>query len=65
MIKLIATDIDGTLVRDGENVLNSEYYAEVLRLRGKGIQFVAASGRQWHSIERIFDPVKEKIFYGR
>ncbi len=63
MIKLIATDIDGTLVRDGENVLNSEYYAEVLRLRGKGIQFVAASGRQWHSIERIFDPVKEKIFY--
>ena len=28
-----------------------------------GFQFVAASGRQWHSIERIFDPIKEKIFY--
>lgn len=63
MIKLIATDIDGTLVKDGENVLNPEFYREILRLRGKGIQFVAASGRQWHSIERIFDPVKEKIFY--
>lgn len=24
---------------------------------------MAASGRQWHSIERIFDPIKEKIFY--
>lgn len=63
MIKLIASDIDGTLVRDGENTLNPELYDEILRLRAKGIQFVAASGRQWHSIERIFDPIKEKIFY--
>ncbi|MDO5349780.1 MAG: HAD family hydrolase [Lachnospiraceae bacterium] len=63
MIKLIASDIDGTLVKDGENALNPELYDEILRLRAKGIQFVAASGRQWHSIERIFDPIKEKIFY--
>ncbi|MCI9595239.1 MAG: HAD family phosphatase [Lachnospiraceae bacterium] len=63
MIKLIVSDIDGTLVRDGENVLNPELYPEILRLRAKGIQFAAASGRQWHSIERIFDPIKEKIFY--
>lgn len=63
MIKLIVSDIDGTLVRDGENVLNPEYFQEILRLREKGIQFAAASGRQWHSIERIFDPIKEKIFY--
>ncbi|MDO5417850.1 MAG: HAD family hydrolase [Lachnospiraceae bacterium] len=63
MIKLIASDIDGTLVRDGENTLNPELYDEILRLRAKGIQFAAASGRQWHSIERIFDPIKEKIFY--
>lgn len=63
MIKLIASDIDGTLVRDGENALNPELYDEILRLRAKGVQFVAASGRQWHSIERIFDPIKEKIFY--
>lgn len=63
MIKLIASDIDGTLVKDGENALNPELYSEILRLRAKGIQFVAASGRQWHSIERIFDPIKEKIFY--
>lgn len=63
MIKLIVSDIDGTLVRDGDNVLNPDYFQEILRLRAKGIQFAAASGRQWHSIERIFDPVKEKIFY--
>lgn len=63
MIKLVVSDIDGTLVKDGENVLNPEYFREILRLRAKGIQFAAASGRQWHSIERIFDPIKEKIFY--
>lgn len=63
MIKLIASDIDGTLVKDGANALNPELYDEILRLRAKGIQFVAASGRQWHSIERIFEPIKEKIFY--
>lgn len=63
MIKLIASDIDGTLVKDGDNQLNPEYYQEILRLREKGIQVAVASGRQWHSIERIFDPIKEKVFY--
>lgn len=63
MIKLIASDIDGTLVPDGAGEINPEVYKEILRLRAKGIQFAAASGRQWVSIERLFEPVKEKIFY--
>ena len=63
MIKLIASDIDGTLVKDGEHELNPEFFDVILKLREKGIQFAAASGRQWHSIERIFYPIKEKIFY--
>lgn len=63
MIKLIVSDIDGTLVPDGGKTLNPALFEEILRLRGRGIQFAAASGRQWHSIERIFDPIKEKIFY--
>lgn len=63
MIKLIASDIDGTLVRDGEHELCPEFFDVVLKLRGKGIQFAAASGRQWASIEAIFEPIKEKVFY--
>ncbi|MCI8516763.1 MAG: HAD family phosphatase [Hungatella sp.] len=63
MIKLIATDIDGTLLRDGEHHLNPEYFDVILKLRQKGIQFAAASGRQWASIEAVFEPVKEKVFY--
>ncbi len=63
MIKLIASDIDGTLVTDGGNELNPELYDVILKLRAKGIQFAAASGRQWLSIESIFEPIKEKVFY--
>ncbi len=63
MIKLIASDIDGTLVKDGCHDINPELYDVILKLREKGIQFAAASGRQWVSIESIFDPIKEKISY--
>lgn len=42
--KVIATDLDGTLVRDDETV--SEYTAGVLaRVRAAGIRIVAATGR--------------------
>ena len=63
MIKLIASDIDGTLVKDGTNVLNPEIYEVILKLKERGIQFAAASGRQWGSIEQLFEPANERIFY--
>lgn len=63
MIKLIASDIDGTLVHDGSHELNPELYDVILKLKEKGIQFAAASGRQWCSIEGLFEPIKERIFY--
>ena len=50
MIRLIATDIDGTLVEDGTASINPEIYDIILKLREKGIQFAAASGRHWYSI---------------
>lgn len=63
MIKLIVSDIDGTLVQDGGSQLNPEYFDVILELRNKGIHFVAASGRQVASIETLFAPIREKIFY--
>ena len=57
MIRLIATDIDGTLVEDGTTVINTEIYDIILKLREKGIQFAVASGRNWNSIENLFKPV--------
>lgn len=62
MIKLIATDMDGTLLNsNGE--LNEEIYSIVGRLKGMGIKFAAASGRQLMSLKRKFEPVDEDIIY--
>lgn len=63
MIKLIVSDIDGTLVPDGGNEMNPELLDVILKIREKGIQFAAASGRQWASIEAIFGSAKKKVFY--
>lgn len=63
MIKLIVSDIDGTLLTEGTHELKPEFFEVLLKLRSKGIQFAAASGRHWISIDRLFQPVKEKIFY--
>lgn len=63
MIKLIVSDVDGTLVPDGSPDMDPEVFEVILKLREKGMQFVVASGRPWNSVEQAFDPVKKKIFY--
>lgn len=63
MIRLIATDIDGTLVKDGTLNLNPEYMTVIGKLRKKGVTFVACSGRQFISEWQLFEPVRENIFF--
>lgn len=63
MIKLIVSDIDGTLLEDGGHKLNPELFGVIRKLRDRGVQFAAASGRQWASIDTLFEPIKERIFY--
>lgn len=63
MIRLIATDVDGTIAADGSCEINPEYYTVIRKLRALGIQVAAASGRQKDSLLDLFAPVKEKIFY--
>lgn len=64
MIKLIVSDIDGTLVKDGENKINPELFDVIMELKKKKrIHFAAASGRQAASIEYTFSPIREEIFY--
>ena len=62
MIKLVVSDVDGTLVPDGTSVVNPQLFDVILKLREKGIQVAIASGRPWASIEKAFEPVKEKFF---
>lgn len=63
MIKLIASDIDGTLVPDGSDRINPEIFSVIMKLKAYGVHFVAASGRPWKSIARLFEPVWDQIFY--
>lgn len=64
MIKLIVSDIDGTLVKDGENKVNPEIFDVIMELKKKKqIHFAAASGRQAASIEYTFEPIQKEIFY--
>ena len=43
MVKLIASDIDGTLVPDGSDKINPEIFDVIRKLKSQGIYFAAAS----------------------
>ena len=63
MIKLICTDIDGTLVEDGTDKINTELFDVIKQLKEKGIMFAAASGRQYNSMRALFDPVANDMIF--
>lgn len=62
MIKLIASDMDGTLLNDRKE-LNFEIFDIINDLNKKGIIFAAASGRQLCSLNRFFEPVSDNIIF--
>lgn len=62
MIKLIASDMDGTLLTD-EKKLSDGTFETIERLSEKNILFAAASGRQMASLERLFAPVEDKVVF--
>lgn len=59
-IKLIATDMDGTLLNTNHE-LPKNFYKIVEELHKNGVMFVAASGRQYYNISHIFNPVIDKM----
>ena len=63
MIKLIASDLDGTLLQEGTMDINPEIYDIIHKLKAKGIVFAAVSGREYDSIARVFAPVKDDIYF--
>ena len=63
MIKLICSDVDGTMVPDGSRDINPELFEVICRLREKGVQFAIASGRPASSISSLFKPVEDKVFF--
>lgn len=62
-IKLIASDLDGTLVSGNMGKLPEKFPSLVRELNRRGIVFAAASGRQYHNLRLLFDEVKDDIAY--
>ena len=62
-IKLIATDIDGTLIQDSTPDLYPEVTEEIRRLTEEGVIFACASGRQYASIRNVFRDVADRVLY--
>lgn len=63
MIKLIASDLDGTLLLNHSQQLTEQVVPYIKKLKEMGIIFVAASGRQYANLQRLFEPVKDDIAY--
>lgn len=63
MIRLIASDIDGTLVPDGTDRIDPEMMDVIRALKERGIVFAGASGRQFLSMKKLFQPVWQDMYY--
>jgi len=61
-IRLIATDMDGTLVDDAMQI-HDELWPLVDELRARGIAFCPASGRQYHNLVREFGDHADDLVY--
>lgn len=63
MIKLIASDIDGTLLKGYSGEISPEAINLIKLFKEKDILFVASSGRQLPNLHILFEQVKNDIAY--
>jgi len=59
-VKLVVTDMDGTLL-NSQGEVSDRFYSLFEQLKANNIHFVAASGRQYYSIIKKLSPIVEDI----
>lgn len=62
MIKLIVTDMDGTLLND-KHELHPDFWEMEKALTKKGIMLAVASGRQYYNLEEQFERIKHRMLF--
>ena len=62
MIKLIATDMDGTLL-NSKHEIDDSFYEVLPKLQEKGIKFTIASGRQYYSLLDTFEGISDNLLF--
>ena len=63
MIKMVCSDLDGTLLQYGKKLIEGEIFDEIRALHDHGILFCPASGRQYTSLRKLFAPVADDCIY--
>ena len=61
-VKLIAADMDGTLLDSNKN-LSPDLFDLIKKLKEKDVKFAIASGRQYFNLLDNFKDVKEDLVY--
>ncbi|WP_088340800.1 HAD family hydrolase [Robiginitalea sediminis] len=61
-IRMVVADMDGTLLNPAHEVSN-RFFDLYHSLRDKGVEFVAASGRQYHSMADKLAPIRDEIVF--
>lgn len=62
MIKLIISDLDGTLLSPGESEVNENLISIIKNLKNKNIEFAVASGRTYGELRKILKNTDD-IYY--
>ena len=62
MIKLILSDIDGTLLPFDQPALSPEIFDLIRAFHRRGVAFCPSSGRQYSSLHRLFEPVEDLVY---
>ena len=61
-IRMVVTDMDGTLL-NSRHAVNPRFFELYHQLKAKGVELVAASGRQYHSMADKLEPIREDIVF--
>ncbi|MFY8020128.1 MAG: HAD family hydrolase [Bacteroidia bacterium] len=61
-IKLIISDLDGTLLNDNKE-LSADFFEIEEALFNKGIVFAVASGRQFYNMKNLFAPIAHRLLF--
>jgi Cof subfamily protein (haloacid dehalogenase superfamily) len=61
-IRLVATDMDGTLL-NSKHEIHESFFPVFRKLKDHGIIFVAASGRQYFNLAKTLDKVKDEVIF--
>lgn len=63
MIKLIATDMDGTWLNDHQDYDRELYQKELTLMQERDVKFVIASGNQFENLRTRFPKTADDLYY--